>query len=156
MEFKRVLFLKKQMVEKISTQCRNMSEEEIFALDSLTLAYMGDVCWSFFIRRRLIETGICHVQILHNLAAEIVSAKIQSQIFFDLKDMLSEREFKLCKRVRNAHSTVPKSATVEEYREATAFEGLLGYLYLSGQEERLQFFMKKALMVVIKELKTDK
>ena len=77
------------------------------------------------------------MQILNSLASEMVSAKWQCQILYTLRDQLTERELKVCKRARNAHVHVPKSATVEEYREATAFEGLLGYLRLSGQEERL-------------------
>lgn len=129
----------------------NLSEDAVFSMDALTLAYMGDVCWSFFLRERLIRTGICKVQILHTLAAEMVSAKVQSRILFDLSDWLTDRECKVAKRARNAQSAVPKSATVAEYREATAFEALLGYLYLSGQSDRLSLLMERALDLLAKE-----
>lgn len=116
-------------------------------MDALTLAYIGDACWSFFIRKALIDTGIYNVQILNSLASEIVSARWQSRILFEIRELLNERELKVAKRARNTSSHVPKSATVEEYRESTAFEALLGYLYLSGQKQRLDFILEKKLEV---------
>lgn len=156
MEFKRVLFLKKQMAQKVGKEAPVRTEQEVFSMDALTLAYMGDVCWSYFIRQALIDTGIHHVQILNSLSSEIVSARWQSRILFEIREVLTERELKVCKRARNTHSTVPKSATVEEYRESTAFEGLLGYLKLSGQEERLQFLMEKSLKYVAGAMNHEK
>lgn len=151
MEFKRVLFLKKQMAQKLGKDSPDLDEQEVFALDALTLAYIGDVCWSFFIRKTLIDTEIYNVQILNSLASEMVSARWQSRILFEIKELLSARELKVCKRARNTHSIVPKSATVEEYRESTAFEGLLGYLYLSEQKERLDFLMGRSLSYLARE-----
>jgi len=157
-EFKRVLFLKKQMAQKLGRGSPELGEQDIFAMDALTLAYIGDVCWSFFVRKALIDTGIYNVQILNSLASEMVSARQQSRILFEIKELLSDRELKVCKRARNTHSTVPKSATVvpksatvEEYRESTAFEGLLGYLYLSRQKERLDFLMGRGLSYLARE-----
>ena len=152
MEFKRVLFLKKQMAKKVGKTSPVLSEEEVFAMDALTLAYMGDVCWSYFIRKALIDTGIYKVQILNSLASEIVSARWQSRILFEIREFLNTRERMVCKRARNTNSHVPKSATMEEYRESTSFEGLLGYLYLSGQTERMDFLMNKSLEYVAGEM----
>lgn len=151
MEFKRVVFLKKQMAHKVGGEEKELSEQEVFAADALTLAYMGDVCWSFFIREKLIGTGIYNVQILNSLSSEMVSARWQSRILYEIRELLSDRELKVCKRARNTSATVPKSATVEEYRESTAFEGLLGYLYLSRQQERLDFLMNRSLMYLARE-----
>lgn len=151
MEFKRVVFLKKQMAHRVGGEEKELSEQEVFAVDALTLAYMGDVCWSFFIREKLIGTGIYNVQILNSLSSEMVSARWQSRILYEIRELLSDRELKVCKRARNTSSTVPKSATVEEYRESTAFEGLLGYLYLSRQQERLDFLMNRSLMYLARE-----
>ena len=151
MEFKRVVFLKKQMAHKVGGAEKELSEQEVFAADALTLAYMGGVCWSFFIREKLIGTGIYNVQIFNNLSSEMVSARWQSRILYEIRELLSDRELKVCKRARNTSSTVPKSATVEEYRESTAFEGLLGYLYLSRQQERLDFLMNRSLMYLARE-----
>ena len=151
MEFKRVLFLKKQMAQKLGRGSPELGEQDIFAMDALTLAYIGDVCWSFFVRKALIDTGIYNVQILNSLASEMVSARQQSRILFEIREVLNDRELKVCKRGRNTSSTVPKSATVEEYREATAFEALLGYLKLAGEEERLRFILQKSLKYVAGE-----
>ncbi|MDY6083660.1 MAG: ribonuclease III domain-containing protein [Dialister sp.] len=155
MEFKRVQFLKKEMKQKLGKDHPSLDEQDVFSLDALTLAYLGDACWSFFIRNRLIDTGIHHVQILNSLASEMVSAKWQSRILFEISSLLNDRELKVCKRGRNTKSTVPKSATVEEYRESTAFEALLGYLYLSGNEERLSFIMRRSLQYVSEEMGYD-
>lgn len=136
------------MAKKVGKDPVSLSEQDVFAMDALTLAYMGDVCWSFFIREKLIATGIYNVQILSSIASEIVSAKWQSRVLYEIREVLSDRELKVCKRGRNTHSSVPKSATVEEYRESTAFEALMGYLYLSGQEDRQAFLMEKSLKFV--------
>ena len=132
-----------------------LTEQEVYSMDALTLAYIGDASWSLFVRKKLIDTGIHHVQILNSLASEMVSAKWQCQILYTLCDQLTDRELKVCKRARNAHVHVPKSATVEEYREATAFEGLLGYLRLSGQEERLHTIMLKSLTFLAEEFNSE-
>ena len=150
MEFKRVLFLKKEMIKKLNRENMPLTEQEVYSMDALTLAYIGDASWSLFVRKKLIDTGIHHVQILNSLASEMVSAKWQCQILYTLRDQL-----KVCKRARNAHVHVPKSATVEEYREATAFEGLLGYLRLSGQEERLHTIMLKSLKFLAEEFNSE-
>lgn len=151
MEFKRVQFLKKEMARKVGSAAPVLSEQDVFSMDALTLAYMGDVCWSFYIRERLIATGIYNVQILNALSSEMVSAKWQSRILFEIREILNDRELKVLKRGRNSHSTVPKSATVEEYRESTAFESLLGYLYLSGAENRLHFVMDRSMKYLAEE-----
>ncbi len=151
MEFKRVQFLKKEMARKVGSAAPVLSEQDVFSMDALTLAYMGDVCWSFYIRERLIATGIYNVQILNALSSEMVSAKWQSRILFEIREILNDRELKVVKRGRNSHSTVPKSATVEEYRESTAFESLLGYLYLSGAESRLHFVMDRSMKYLAEE-----
>jgi ribonuclease III len=140
------------MAHKIGKESPVLCEQEVFSMDALTLAYIGDACWSFFIRKALIDTGIYNVQILNSLASEIVSARWQSRILFEIRELLNERELKVAKRARNTSSHVPKSATVEEYRESTAFEALLGYLYLSGQKQRLDFILEKSLKYVAGEM----
>ena len=101
------------MTRKIGKASPALSEQEVFSMDALTLAYIGDVCWSFFIRKALIDTGIYNVQILNSLASEMVSAKWQSRILFDIMELLSDRELKVCKRARNTHSNVQQSRNIE-------------------------------------------
>ena len=84
MEFKRVLFLKKQMAHKIGKEAPVLGEQEVFSMDALTLAYIGDACWSFFIRKALIDTGIYNVQILNSLASEIGISRNSVQDYLSL------------------------------------------------------------------------
>ena len=155
MEFKRVLFLKKQMARKLKQNLPVLSEQDVFSMDALTLAYIGDACWSLYIRDHLIGTGIYNVQILNSLASEMVSARWQSRILQEIREFLNDRELKVLKRGRNTKSSVPKSATVSEYRESTAFEALLGYLYLSQNETRLKFVMDRSLAYLAREFKNE-
>ena len=79
------------------------------------------------------------VHILHTLLARMASAGLQAQALHMLEDKgLDEQELAVVRRGRNAKGRVPRSATVADYRASTALEALLGYLYLSGQQVRLQ------------------
>ena len=110
------------------------------------LAYIGDAVYSLYIRERMTEAGITKVQVLHNLVTECICAKAQSKVLhaWETTEYLTEMEKQVAKRARNSNVHVPKSATVQEYRASTAFEAVLGYLYQSGQTERLQILMKDA------------
>jgi ribonuclease-3 family protein len=115
------------------------------AHDPIALAFAGDAYYSLFLRHCLVDTGIPNVQVLHSLAAEFVSAKAQAHVYRHLKERLDEQEQDVCRRARNAYSQAPKSASVAEYHDATALEALVGYLYLSGRQERLDQIMEWAL-----------
>lgn len=118
-------------------------DQDASRLDPISLAFVGDAYYALHLRRRLVETGIPNVQVLHLLAAEFVSAKAQAYVYRLLKDDLTEEEHLVCRRARNAYSQAPKSASVAEYHDSTALEALIGYLVLSGQNERLdQVFQK--------------
>lgn len=110
-------------------------------LNSLALAYMGDAVFENYVRHHLLQNGQVKPHQLHRAGTRYVSAKAQSQILFHMLDseMLSEVEIAVVKRGRNAKSgSVPKNTDVQTYRYSTAFEALIGHLYLSGQEERLK------------------
>ncbi|SFB24762.1 MULTISPECIES: Mini-ribonuclease 3 [unclassified Bacillus (in: firmicutes)] len=110
-------------------------------LNSLALAYMGDAVFENYVRHHLLQSGQVKPNQLHRAGTRYVSAKAQSQILFHMLDleMLSEVEMAVVKRGRNAKSgSVPKNTDVQTYRYSTAFEALIGHLYLSGQEERLK------------------
>ncbi|MDO4564462.1 MAG: ribonuclease III domain-containing protein [Clostridia bacterium] len=115
-------------------------------LPALSLAYIGDTVYDLYARTYLVETKDCPVHSLHVHASALVCAKGQAEAFFRVEPILSEAELSAFKRGRNSHSgTVPKNASVSDYRIATGFEALLGYLYLSGEDERLNVLMKYAL-----------
>lgn len=103
----------------------------------LVLAYMGDAVYELFVRRFLVSRENMPVAKLHKSATALVKAKGQSDRFLKVEAMLSEEEAAVFRRGRNAKSHVPKNADMADYKRATGVEALLGYLYLSGREERL-------------------
>ncbi len=120
-------------------------------LNSLALAYMGDAVFEIYVRRHLIQSGKVRPNDLHREATHYVSAKAQSQMIHQFLDSeeLTEEEVAVVKRGRNAKSgTVPKNTDVQTYRYSTAFEALIGYLFLSGKEERLEEIITAAFHIV--------
>ncbi len=111
------------------------------------LAYIGDAVFSLYVRRRLLPVS-SHVQVLHDLAARMVSAVMQARAMDALEGDLTEEESWIARRGRNTKSTVPKSASVREYRQGTAFEALMGYLYLMDQKERLHQLMDRSFVLI--------
>ena len=104
----------------------------------LVLAYIGDSVYETYVRTRLVARANTQVNNLHKTTINYVKAKAQSDIMKALLGQLTEEEEWVFKRGRNAKSaTVPKDADVGEYRYATGFEALIGYLYLSGNIDRL-------------------
>lgn len=120
-------------------------------LNSLALAYMGDAIFEVYVRRHLLHTGKVRPNHLHREGTRYVSAKAQSKILFEMMDenLLSPDELAVVMRGRNAKSgTVPKNTDVQTYRYSTAFESLMGHLYLTGQLERLEELIQKSFVYV--------
>jgi ribonuclease-3 family protein len=115
-------------------------------LSPLVLAYVGDACFELYIRSRVVaENPKLPPQKLHRLTVGYVSASSQSDIIHGIWEHLNENERAVVKRGRNAKSgTSPKNADVVQYRYATGFETLLGYLFLAGETERLLYILEKA------------
>ncbi len=121
-------------------------------LNPLVLAYIGDTVFDLFIRTYLVdEKREFAVNKLHKMATSFVKASAQSEAMLKIMDELSEEELSIFKRARNAKSgSIPKNATVRDYKAATGFEALVGYLYLTEQEERLNDIM--GLVIKDKEI----
>ena len=117
-------------------------------LAPLSLAYIGDAVYEVYVRTRIIsEHPNMPAHKLHTHAVKYVKAAAQSASVTALADILTEDETAVFKRGRNAKSpTVPKNADIRDYRRATGFEALVGYLYLSGENERLDYLMGEAYM----------
>ena len=108
-------------------------------ISPVVLAYIGDAIYEVAVRQYLISLPNLRPNHLHRSATGFVSAKAQCAILHFLDPMLTEEERDIARQGRNAKSgTVPKNADVVEYRHATAFECLIGYLYYTGQQERIQ------------------
>lgn len=117
------------------------SNLDVKQLNSLALAYMGDAVFEVYVREHLLQKGRVKPNNLHREATKYVSAKAQSMVIHHLleHDLLTEEEVAVTMRGRNAKSgTVPKNTDVQTYRYGTAFEALIGYLYLLKRVERLE------------------
>ncbi len=122
------------------------------AVHPIVQAYVGDAVFSLAVRLMLVTREPDRVSVLHDVGARFVSARCQAKAYEALAPYLTEEEAAVAKRGRNAKSSVPKSASVSEYRYSTAFESLLGWLYLSGREERLFELIEAAMNVIRAEL----
>lgn len=114
------------------------AEERAFQMSPLVLAYVGDAVWELAVRQMLAIRGERRPNRLHRLAVPYVQAGGQADRLSRILPVLTPREQSVLMRGRNAKSgSVPRSATVGEYRWSTGFEALLGYLHLAGDTGRL-------------------
>ncbi len=121
-------------------------------LNPVLLAYVGDVVFSLYVRLRFLAVS-SHIRVIHDLSSKAVSAVCQAKALEALFDTLTEKEQLVVKRGRNTKSSVPKSASMHEYRMSTAFEALVGWLFLRGDDARLEDFLDKAFAIIFDSLK---
>jgi ribonuclease-3 family protein len=115
-----------------------LEEQDIRTYSPLTLAYIGDGIFELVVRTVLVERKNTQAEKLHKAATKIVKAETQALLIEAIKEELTEEELAVYKRGRNAKAvTRAKNATMSEYRRATGFEALMGYLYLKGDMERM-------------------
>ena len=119
--------------------------QEAKCLNPLTLAYIGDEVFSFYVRKFLVGSGINNVYHLTKISSQYVKANAQANMIEYLSPSLTEDESAIVKRGRNAKSTPPKNANKMDYKYATGAEALMGYLELTGQQERLEKLMLQGL-----------
>lgn len=116
----------------------HIEKTDVRTLPALTLAYIGDGVYELVIRSYLVRRYNKNVNGLHQKASHLVNAGTQSQMIEVIKDMLTENEMAAYRRGRNAHAyTKARHASMSDYRRATGFEALIGYLYLEEHYERL-------------------
>ena len=112
----------------------------------LTLAFLGDCVYDIIIRTVVVERGNRAPQGLHKKKSYLVNAKTQKEIIESIQELLTEEEENVYRRGRNAKSyTTAKNASVGDYRKATGFEALLGYLYLDDKMDRVMYLVKEGL-----------
>lgn len=141
----------------VMNETLGLREVDIRSYSPLALAYIGDGVFDLIIRSFVINKGNVQVNKMHRHTSNIVKAQTQAQMAEKLAPLLNPEEEGFYKRGRNAKShTTAKNASVGDYRKATGFEALVGYLYLTGQNERLMELMKIALAEIgeIKECVT--
>ena len=114
-------------------------EQEINQLSPLTWAYVGDCVFELYIRTKLINETKLKPHELHIKAINYVKAKSQAEMLHNIYDELTPEEQDIVRRGRNAENHhLPKNANIQEYMYSTAFEALIGYLYLCKKEERVK------------------
>lgn len=120
--------------------------QDIRTYSPLTLAYIGDGIYDLVIRTVVVEQANRPANELHRITTGYVKAGIQAQMIVALKDELTEDEAEVFKRGRNAKPhTMAKNASRADYHKATGFEAVMGYLYLTGQSERMLELIKRGM-----------
>ena len=133
-------------VEMIELIKREKNIAEINTMSPLTWAYIGDSIYEVFIRMNLVNTTKLKPHKLHIESIKYVKAKAQAEILIQLENDLTDKEKEIVKRGRNAENHhLPKNATVQEYMYSTGFEALIGYLYLTKQDNRLKEILEKCI-----------
>lgn len=122
--------------------------EQAAAMNPLALAYIGDGIFSDQIRKYLLGCGHQNVNFMTKTSINYVRASAQAQIIRALLPQLSEAEERMVKRGRNTASQVPKNANPADYRYATGFETLIGYLFLCGESERMKNLIYQSIDVI--------
>lgn len=115
-----------------------MDEREAAQMNALQLAYLGDSVWELIIRYKLIIQNY-NVKHMHQKCVECVNAHAQSQILQSIEELLTDTEREIVRRGRNSHAKhpVPRNQNPEDYALATGFEALIGFLYLTGNNDRI-------------------
>ena len=129
---------------------RNKEIDEVKLMPPLVWAYVGDCVYELYIRMQLINNTRLHPHELHVKATKYVKAGAQAEILDKIHEELTEEEKDIVRRGRNAQNHhLPKNANLADYKKATAFETLIGYLYLSKQDERLREILDKTFIQII-------
>ena len=124
-----------------------MEKKDVLQMSPLVWAYMGDAVYETYVREYVIKQGLCKNGLLHRKSIKYVSANGQVKILKQLEPFLTEEELDIVRRGRNAnpHSHA-KNADIVDYKYATGFEALIGFLYLIGEKERLNELLLKCVM----------
>lgn len=120
--------------------------EEVNLMSPLTWAYVGDCVYELYIRTKLVNETNLKPHKLHIESIKYVKAKAQAELLEKIMDKLTEEEKDIVRRARNTQNHhVPKNSNVTEYMYATAFEGLIGYLFLTKQGTRIKEILSKII-----------
>lgn len=126
-----------------------MEKQNIAYMNTTVLAFLGDSVYETFVRSHVIEKGQVNADLLHRAAVRFVRADAQAFALKSMMDELTEEEQNLVKRARNKKiSTKPKNADPVVYKWATAFEALIGFLYLSQSHNRMEDRIRRAIELI--------
>lgn len=127
-----------------------MEELDVNQMSPLVWAYIGDSVYEQYIRDYLVTNTKYKPHKLHIEATKFVKAAAQAKILEQLENNLTEEEKEIVRRTRNTKNHhLPKNSNVQEYMYATAFEGLIGYLHLNKNKERLDEILNLSLKYAV-------
>ncbi len=122
-------------------------DKNLYNISPLNLAYLGDAIFEVLVRDKVLKDSKTSVNKLNSKAKSFVNAKAQCEMYYKIINFLSEEEYSIMKRGRNTKSiSKAKNATIVEYRHATGLEALFGYLFLKGDNERINFIFEKCII----------
>lgn len=125
---------------------REKSKEEVRMLSPLVWAYVGDAVYELYVRTHLINTSNAKPHKLHMESIKYVKAEAQAKILDKINEFFTEEEKEIVRRGRNTENHhVAKNANIADYAHSTGFEALIGYLYLTCQDERLEEILKMCI-----------
>lgn len=126
-----------------------MDKKQVKQINTNALAYLGDAVYEVAIRKYIMETGQHNADRLHQIAVRFVRAEGQAEAIKKIIGELTEEEQSLVRRARNRKITsMPRNVTPITYKWATAFEAFVGYLHLTEQNERLDWFIDRAISII--------
>ena len=132
-------------MENFRSVNKSLTREDILMLSPLQLAYVGDAVYELLVRTYLLD-GNKNVNELHRATTKFVKAEGQADSVHKLEDFLTDREIRVVKKGRNTKTnTSPKHANIVDYKYATGFEALLGYLYLREEYDRINEIFEEIL-----------
>lgn len=127
----------------------SITSEEVNLMPPLVWAYIGDSVYELYIRNYLVTHTKMKPHKLHIETIKYVKAKAQSDILKQIQEDLTEKEKEIVRRTRNTENHhLPKNSNVQEYMYSTAFEGLIGFLYLTKQYKRLEEILQKIDIII--------
>lgn len=114
-------------------------------LNPLVLAFIGDGVHTLYARAKEVRTSACKADKLHKRVSDQVKAEAQAKRLETVRPLFNEEEESIFLRARNSHQhSVAKNATIADYKKATGFEAVIGFLYLTGQVERLELLLEES------------
>ncbi len=133
------------MIDEDFFATKFLEEKDAYNLNAVSLAFIGDAVYSLFIRTHFCIVTQAKSGELHKKSTRYVKATAQSASLDIVEPVLTDRERDVLRRGRNTKTnTVSKNASLGDYKKSTAFEAVIGYLYLSGQRDRLNEILKLA------------
>ena len=122
-----------------------LDENKIRELSPVALAYIGDTVYDLYVRTHLVSRRAGRIDAMHKAASGVVNARAQAQAAQLLVSGFTQRELEIFRSGRNAKSAPPKNMSREDYALATGLEAVIGYLYLTGQQERAEALMNTVI-----------